>query len=236
MEPVRPERLDRDHGHGHGPDHRVAQHRPLRGVDARPHRLHHGHDPGDLAAPGLRGQLPRTLDLGRRTGRRHRDRRRHGCDLGHDHRLPGRPVLHRDPRRPARLARPDLPLPAGPDARPPQRHLRAPRRWAQGIARRHLQLDPRRSHLHRHHLHAVGRPAPQEAVRVPRPSAVGRGGGGRDRLRRGARGRLPRQQLHVAAQPRRPVGQGDRQPDPARRHPDRRRDPGRDHAPAWGSS
>ena len=29
LEPLGPERLDRDHGHRHGPDHRVAQHRPL---------------------------------------------------------------------------------------------------------------------------------------------------------------------------------------------------------------
>ena len=39
-----------------------------------------------------------------------------------------RAVVHRDARRPARLARPHLPLPAGPDHRPARRDLPAPGR------------------------------------------------------------------------------------------------------------
>ena len=35
VEPVGPEHLDRDHGHGHGADHRVAQHRPVGRLAAR---------------------------------------------------------------------------------------------------------------------------------------------------------------------------------------------------------
>ena len=102
-----------------------------------------------------------------------------GCGLGHGRRLPRRPVLHRHPGRAPDLARPDLPLPAGPDALAAQRDLPAARRRPQGIARGDRQLDPRRHHLRGDRLHAVGRPASQEAVWLPGPSAVGRGRGRR---------------------------------------------------------
>ena len=45
VEPVGPERLDRDHGDGHGADHRVAQHRPVGRLAARVPRLHDGDGP-----------------------------------------------------------------------------------------------------------------------------------------------------------------------------------------------
>ena len=58
LEPVGPEHLDRDHGDGHGPDHRVAQHRPVGRLAARLPRLHDGHGPGRTWIP------PRRLGLG----------------------------------------------------------------------------------------------------------------------------------------------------------------------------
>ena len=53
VEPVGPEHVDRDHGHGHGADHRVAQHRPVGRVAARLPRLHDG--------PGADRRHPRVL-------------------------------------------------------------------------------------------------------------------------------------------------------------------------------
>ena len=62
LEPVRPERVDRDHGDRHGPDHRVAQHRPVGRVAAGVPRLHDGDGPGGLDPedPRARASTSRT--------------------------------------------------------------------------------------------------------------------------------------------------------------------------------
>ena len=66
LEPVGPERVDRDHGHRHGAHHRVAQHRPLGRVDARLHRLHDGDGPGRLDPEGARARLRPAVHLDHR--------------------------------------------------------------------------------------------------------------------------------------------------------------------------
>ena len=54
VEPVGPERGRRDHGDGHGPDHRVAQHRPVGRVDCSASSACHGHGPGGVDPEDLR--------------------------------------------------------------------------------------------------------------------------------------------------------------------------------------
>ena len=72
LEPLGPEHVDRDHGDGHGPDHRVAQHRPLGRVAARLPRLHDGPGPDRRHVRVLRPRRDRrrpaeqVLRLGRR--------------------------------------------------------------------------------------------------------------------------------------------------------------------------
>ena len=77
LEPVGPERLDRDHGHRHGPDHRVAQHRPVGRVDARLRRLHDGDGPGGVDPEDARPRLRPALHLDHRARCRPRPGRRH---------------------------------------------------------------------------------------------------------------------------------------------------------------
>ena len=161
----------------------------------------------DLAPPGLRARLRPALHLDRRARRRARDRRRDRAAL-----------------RASIVAYVGVPsfivtlggllvwrglifrFAAGPDARPARRRSSS----SSAAARRDRSARPLSWILGilacvGDHLHAVVRPAPQAALRLPGPAAVGRGRGRRHRLRRGARRRLRRQQLHVAARPRRPV-------------------------------
>ena len=189
VEPLGPERLDRDHGDRDGPHHRLAQHRPLGGVDARLHRLHDGDGPGRVASQGARRELRRALHLDHRARRGHRPGRRHRRAPGLPRGLRRRPVVHRHPGRPARLARPHLPVHAGPDHRPAQRDLPAARRRSQGIRRRDRQLGDRDHRLPRHRLHAVGRAAAPAPVRLPGPAALGGGRRRGRRLRRRPRSR-----------------------------------------------
>ena len=143
LEPFGPEHVDRDHGHGHGPDHRVAQHRPVGGFAARVRRLHDG--PGAdgwrhrVLRPQRHGRRARgqAVRVGGRAGRGRRARRPGRHVDGLHHRLRRSPRVHRDAGRLPRLAGRDLPhrRQAGPDARAPPEHLPADRRRSQGLAR-----------------------------------------------------------------------------------------------------
>ena len=93
-----------DHGDRHGPDHRVAEYRPVRRV----HRRRRGDGlraaPDRLAAgPRARIGQPDPMDRRPRVGRRPRGIHRRFPGL--HHRLHRRPVLHRHARRPAVPAR-----------------------------------------------------------------------------------------------------------------------------------
>ena len=94
------------------------------------------------------------------------------------------------------------------------------------------QLARRDHRLRGDPLYALGRPAPTTALRVPRPTPLGRGAHRRRRLRRRARGRRHRQRLLVARSPRQGLGGRARDPVAGRRpdHSDRHRDPGPDPA------
>ena len=84
LEPVGPERVRRDHGDRHGPDHRVAQHRPVGRLDARAslgYTMAHGPGrAGSRTTLGLGFDQPYTwiiaLAVGIALGRAHRRRSR----------------------------------------------------------------------------------------------------------------------------------------------------------------
>ena len=146
VEPLGPEHVDRHHGDGHGPDHRVAQHRPVRRVAAGLPRLHDGARPDRRDDRVLRSGRDHRGHAGQlvRVGRRPRGRRRPGrADRRRDgvhRRLRRRALVHRDPRRLPRLAGRHLPPrgQAGADARPARRdvptHRRRIERSAGGVA------------------------------------------------------------------------------------------------------
>ena len=148
LQPLGPEHVDRDHGHGHGPDHRVAQHRPVGRVAARVPRLHDGH-----GADRRRHRLLRLPGADRRT-RRQAVHVAGRAARGRRARRPGRRPAraHRRLRRGARrsssrwaaswsgAARSSERRQAGPDARAPAEHLPAARWRSQGFARRVAEL------------------------------------------------------------------------------------------------
>ena len=133
LEPVGPDRVDRGHGHRHGPGHRLAQHRPLGRVAARLPRHGHGHHPeGD---PARHHRLRERAHLDHRARGRHRGGRGHRRGAGLHHRLSRGPGLHRHPRRSARLARRRLRARRGPDDRAARQHVQQDRRGHGGLAR-----------------------------------------------------------------------------------------------------
>ena len=101
--------------------------------------------------------------------RRSRPRRHPGVP----DRVPQDPVVHRDPRRPADLARRGIPAGQGQDDRPTRRNVPAARRGAQGSARRDDELARRRARDPRPGLWTDRRPPPPEAVRLPAASTLG---------------------------------------------------------------
>ena len=173
------------------------------------------------ADPRARPRAPGHLDRHRTPGARARPgHRRHP---GLRHRLRGHPVLHRHPRRPARLARPDLPVRAGADDRADGPHVPAAGRRSSGLAGT-VGIVGRRHHRGGHRSRRPHpRPASPGEVRVPGAAGVGhcrhwRGvDRGHHRCRRG------RQRLSVAAGARRAVRGGERHRGPARgpHHPGR---------------
>ncbi len=161
-----------DHGDGHGPDHRVAQHRPLGRVAAGLPRVHDGARPdrrddrvlrSRRDVRGLAGQL--VLVDRRPCGRRRPRRARRRPDRVH-RRLRRGPVVHRHPRRLPRLAGRDLPHrgQAGADARPAQRDVPAHRRWSEGIARGVAELVARHPGLCRDRAQHLPVAAPSTAL------------------------------------------------------------------------
>ena len=134
----------------------------------------------ESGSPGCSGSASTALDLARRARRRASLLGAAiGARPGLARRLRGRPVLHRHPRRPAGLARPDLPLPAGPDLAPldenfqllgggPKGSLGATCSWILGaiicVGIVYALWAGRRR---------------RRALRLPGPSAVGRGPGRR---------------------------------------------------------
>ncbi len=167
------------------------------------------------------------LALARRPRLRCRDRGRPGL-----HRLVHRGALvHRHARRVPRLAGPDLPLPAGPDAGPARQDVPAARRGHARLARRVEELAARRAGVCRHRLQHRGGPAPPSALPLRAASARRRHRARRARWSLRARRGLGRQQLPVAAAARQGVRRRPRHRRAARwsEDPDRRGVPGRDH-------
>ena len=66
LEPVGPVGIGGDHGHRHGPGHRLAQHRPVHRLRARPDRHGDGHAPGGVDPQDVRPRLRPAVDLDRR--------------------------------------------------------------------------------------------------------------------------------------------------------------------------
>ena len=202
LEPVGPERVGRDHGDRHGPDHRVAQHRPVGRIDPRAHRLHDGDGPGRLdphrpRASGFDQPYTWIIALARRLALGRRDRR-----------VPG---LHRRLRRRARPssspsagcssgAASSSRYASGPDDRADGQDLPAARWRPDRLARRRGRAGSSASSPASGIVYTPDRqPAPAPAVRLPGPPDVGRGDARRRRLRRRPRRRLGRQQLLLAA-------------------------------------
>ena len=223
LEPLGPEHVDRHHGDGHGPHHRVAQHRPVGRVAARLPRLHDG------AGPDRRRD---------RLLRPRRDVRRLAAQLV----LLGRRPCRRPPPRRARSAAcraSSSPTSACPPSSSPsagsssgagsifrtgdkQGQTLAPldetfqlhRRRSERIARRVAQLAARAPRpVPASPTASTCRPPSSAALRPRRATDVGRHRARRGRLRgRGRRRRTGRQQL----------------PLPHHRRGHRRRLPGRD--------
>ncbi len=141
-------------------------------------------------------------------------------------------LVHRHARRLPRLARPDLPqLQAGPDARPAEQHVPAPRRRTEGSARRVAQLAARRAGCAAiAYSIYFARQRRRRYDFTVRPLGVDIGLG-RDRWSGCARRRPGRQQLPVAgaARPRPRRGERDRLARRWPEDPDGRRLPGRHH-------
>ena len=114
-------------------------------------------------------------DLDHRPGGRHRSRCRHRRVSGRDRRLRRRAVVHRDPRRSARLARCGLGDGQRADHRPDGLHFPAPRRRFSRQHRRDLELDhrPRRRLWHRRGCWSTA--GDSAASSVSAASAVGGG-------------------------------------------------------------
>ena len=172
VESLGAERVDRDHGDRHGPHHRVAQHRPVGRCIAGVHRLHDGHGP-DAVDPGRPRPGPRaSADVDHHPGARPGARRPAGWHPGLRHRLRRSPIVHRHPRRLARVARAHLPVRAGPDHRPARHHLPFPGRGTAGLAWRVRKLGTRRRRLRRHRHRPAAQPAegePRTGSRCGRP-------------------------------------------------------------------
>ena len=75
VESVGPVRGRRGHGDRHGPDHRVAEHRPVDRVDPRVHRDGHGACSRPSGCPTARSRLQSAAHLDHRPRRRHHRRR-----------------------------------------------------------------------------------------------------------------------------------------------------------------
>ena len=227
LEPVGAERLDRHHGHGHGADHRVAQHRPVGRLAARVPRLHDGDGPDRLDPQLARPRVRPLVHVDHRTGDRDRPRCRDRCRPGLHRRLRRRAVVHRDARRDPDLARSHLPLRPGPDAGADGRQLPAARRWTARFARRVAQLAAGRDRLRPHRLRHRRRPPAPAPLPVRRPSARSRHRARGDRLPDRPRRGLARQQLSMAGPARQPVRRATRH----RRAGGRTEDPDGDRLP-----
>ena len=171
LEPVGAERLDRHHGHGHGADHRVAQHRPVGRLTARVHRLHDGDGPDRVDPQLARPRVRPLVHVDRGSGDRDRPRCRDRRCPGVHRRLRRRAVVHRHARRHPDLARSHLPLCTGSIAGADGWQLPAARRRTARFARRVAQLAVGGDRLWADHLRHRHRPAPPSPLPVRPPSA-----------------------------------------------------------------
>ena len=146
---------------------------------------------------GLGFDQPWTWIVDARLRPRRRGRHRRRPRLRH--RLRRCPLVHRDPRRAARLARPRLPARPGPDDRPDGLDVLAARRRAAGFARGEPQLARGRSRVCRDRLRPDHRPATAPEIWLPDPADARGDHGRRHRLPDHDRRRGRRQSLPVAA-------------------------------------
>ena len=180
--------------------------------------------------PAARSRLQSPAHLDHRPGCRRHRRRGDRRPAGRADRLRRHPLVHRHPRRAARLARLRVDPRLRADDRPARCHLPAAGRWAQGIGRSHHLVGHRRPRRRRTHLRALQRSETSTPIRLPGPADVGRGHDRRGRQRRRPGRGLDRQQLLLAGGPRTGLRRGQRHPVARGRadDPDRHRQPGPD--------
>ena len=202
---------------------------------------------GVVQAQLLPGLLGFGHPLTRPRGARRARRRRADRPLpGRADRLSRHPLLHRHPRRPARLARRGLVGDHGPDRRAHGHALQGAGRRRRGRDRLHRHLGHRGAGLRPHPDRARVRPPAAAAFRLSRPPALGGGRRRRAGLRRRRRGGGGRQRLSPSRRRGAPARRGagarlarGRPPDSSRlrgarpdRHPGRHRDELPRQAPA----
>ena len=189
VEPVGSELVHRHHGDGHGAHHRLAQHRPVGRVAARLPWLHDGHGADAMDSERASPRLQPAVYLACRAGGWRRGGRADRWFSGPDRRLRRGSVVHRHAGRLPGLARTDLRLRAGADARADGRHVCPARRRPERVARRDRQLDRRRRGVRRHRVHAGQQSPPAPRLRLSRAADLGVGDGHRRRLRSRSSGR-----------------------------------------------
>ena len=195
------------HGHGHGPHHRVPQHRPVGRLAGR--RLLHGLRPAHDRLPAGRPGHPRgqPLHVDRGPGARARAGRPRRWLPGLHHRLHRRALLRRHPWRAARPAGGRLGALEWRGRHRHRQHVQADRWRSPGVAGRRDDVAAGHHRLPRHRGVPGLQPAAATSLRVPARGRCGpRSSSGVRRLRRGARpGRLRQPELHAQGS-RRPVG------------------------------